>query len=121
MVYANIIHIKRLLCYQASFFSGFGRHMGYDWRATASALSPRGNAFSFVDFWGFSSRNPGVTRIARTTECVRYKLQRAATSLLASRSILIDSSFPYLLSLEDQFSATEDAVVHLDTFWMSAT
>ena len=24
-------------------------------------------------------------------------------------------SFPYLLGLEDQFSATKDAVVHLDT------
>ena len=31
-----------------------------------------------------------------------------------------DCSFLYLLGLEDQFSATEDAVVHLDTFWISA-
>ena len=28
----------------------------------------------------------------------------------------IDYSFLHLLGLEDQFSATEDAVVHLDTF-----
>ena len=26
----------------------------------------------------------------------------------------------YLLGLEDQFNTTEDAVVHLDTFWISA-
>ena len=28
-------------------------------------------------------------------------------------------SFLYLLGLEDQFSATEDVIVHLDTFWIS--
>ena len=32
-----------------------------------------------------------------------------------------DYSFLYLLGLEDQFSATQDAVVHLDTFWISST
>ena len=26
-----------------------------------------------------------------------------------------------LLGLEDEFSATEDAFVHLDTFWISVT
>ena len=28
---------------------------------------------------------------------------------------MFDYSFPYLLGLEDQFSATEDTVVYLDT------
>ena len=31
-----------------------------------------------------------------------------------------DYSFHYLLGLEDQFSATEDTVVHVETFWIPA-
>ena len=31
-----------------------------------------------------------------------------------------ESNFLYLVSLEDQFIATEDSIVHLDTFWISA-
>ena len=34
MVYANIIYTKRLLSYRATFLSGLGHHMSYDWRAT---------------------------------------------------------------------------------------
>ena len=30
-----------------------------------------------------------------------------------------DYSFLYLIGLEDQFSATEDTVVYLDSFWIS--
>ena len=41
MVYANIIHTKRLLCYQAFSLCGLGRRTSYDWRATATKLSPR--------------------------------------------------------------------------------
>ena len=31
------------------------------------------------------------------------------------------NAWNHVLGLEDQFSATEDAVVHLDTFWITAT
>ena len=37
----NIIHTIRLLYYRASSFSGLGRRTSYDWRATASKLSPK--------------------------------------------------------------------------------
>ena len=49
----------------------------------------------------------------QTTEHMRYK---AVTSLLEQN---VNCSFFYLLSLEDQFSATEDAVVHVDTSLIS--
>ena len=32
-----------------------------------------------------------------------------------------DYSFLYLLGVKDQLSVTEDAVVHLDTFWIFET
>ena len=40
---------------------------------------------------------------------------------LARGTLRADYSFLYLLGLEDQFGATKDAVVHLDTFWISTT
>ena len=40
-VYANIVHTKRLLCYQTSSFSGLGWRMSYDQWATALELSPK--------------------------------------------------------------------------------
>ena len=35
---------------------------------------------------------------------------------ITATSLLVHYSFLYILGLEDQFSATEDAVVHLDHF-----
>ena len=43
-----------------------------------------------------------------TTERVELREQKFARKF--------DYSFLYLLGLEDQFSTTEDAIVHLDTF-----
>ena len=54
-----------------------------------------------VDFWGFRSSSPGMAYI-------REELSEQD----------FDYSFFYLQGLEDQFSATEDAVVHLDTLYL---
>ena len=92
------------------------------WFGVAYELRPRNCQILFpktlcvlvVDFWGFCSIIPGVARIlgyTQTTERVELREQK------------FDYSFRFLHGLEDQFSATEDAVVHLDTctFWISAT
>ena len=77
-------------------FSGLGWRTSYDWWPPTSKLSPTCIMFSLGNFWGFCSTTPGD------------KFARSLTSFL------------YLLALENQFGATEDARVHLDTFRMSA-
>ena len=52
---------------------------------------------------------------------MRVSHLQCATSLLAGNyEQKLDYSFLYLLDVENHFSATEDVVVHLDIFWISA-
>ena len=52
-VYEHTVHTKRLLCYQASFFSCLGRSTNYDWRAKATKVSPVSTIFSIGSLWRF--------------------------------------------------------------------
>ena len=97
-------------------------------QATSGELRPRNGppvckALVFVDFCGFCLRIPGVARIVRPHPHYRtsvfYSVGQVCLQITVSRQ-KFDYSFLYLLALEDQFNATEDAVVHLDTFRISA-
>ena len=115
-MYENIPHTKRLLCYLASSFSDLEPRTSYDWRTTATKLqvtvskdAPRamsstsGASVQIFRGWYVKSGH------ARTTERLE---------LLGKK---LDYSFLYFVGLEDQFSPTVDAVVHVDTCWISAT
>ena len=68
-------------------------------------------ACSVVNFWGFYSIILGLVRIIRQHPdyWTRGTVQK------------FDYSFLYLLFLEDQYSANENTVVVLGTFWISST
>ena len=113
-MYANIIHTKRLLCDRTSSFLVWGGV-----RATTGELWPRNGPRAcktsvFVDFWGFGLRNPGVARIVRPHP--DYWTRVLCATSLTGNCQRAEVGLQFSLDVEDHLSATEDAVVHLDTF-----
>ena len=68
----------------------FELHVSYDWRATASKLSPRHFAFSFRHFFGFSD-NCGHDTYSQATHGVEHGVLNvcvtAVTSLLGTNGV----------------------------------
>ena len=124
MVCVDIIHTKQLLYYQTSSFSGLGRHTSYDWQATAKKRSPSMQdahvrrllwlLFTYSGCGTYSQATPGLLN-ACVTVCDEF----ASRQLSVSRSWTM--VFSIYLILKTSLSATEDAVVHLDTFWISCS
>ena len=81
MVHANIIHTKRLLCYQASSLFGLGQRTRYDWRAMALKLSPKmlrilgyqllGLLFKYSGLDVYSRAMPGLLNMC-VTGCNKF-------------------------------------------------
>ena len=94
-MYSNIVHAKRLLYNRTSSFSGLRHRTSYDWRAMAKKQSP-----SMQD-----------TRVRRLLWLLftYFGCGTYSQATPVSRQ----------LSVMGQFSAMEDAVVDLDTFWIS--
>ena len=70
--------------------------------------------FTYSGCGTYSQATPELLK-ACVTVCDEF-----ASSQLSVRRQKFDYTFLYSLGLEDQFSAMEDAVVHPDTFWISA-
>ena len=99
-----------------------GWRTSYDRRATATKLPVTLSEDASCAWSSTSGASAQLFRVwhifsshTQTTECVELWEPRWEQK--------VDYSFLYLhvLGLEDQFSTTEDAVVHLDTFWIPAT
>ena len=95
-------------------------------RAMTGKLRPQNcslvcKTLAFVYFYGFSLCIPSVAIMVAPHPDYGTRALQCMTSFLAGNSQKFDNSFLHLLGLdhEDQFSAKEDAVVHLDTFWIS--
>ena len=65
-----------------------------------------------VDFRGFCHMFSGRGTYSQATPRLLSSCDKQPTVSTEK----FDYCFPYLVGLEDQFSASEDAVVHLDTF-----
>ena len=123
--YTCIIHTKRLLCYQVQYLPFLVLDSVQD---TTSKLQPqnciqRCITFLFVDFWAslhllrmwkvHSQATPGSLNV-----CVTICDEFASNQLRVSNSSTI--VFSIYLAMKTNLSGTENAVVHLATFWISA-
>ena len=116
-------YIQQFLCYQSSPFSGLELRMSYKCWTTASKLSPRvhfvlvrqllGLHFRYSRCGTYSYPAPGLL-----STCVTRCDEFSSNHLWVSRSLVIVFSI-FLTLIEDLFSATEDAIVCLHTFWIS--
>ena len=92
MAYANVIHTKRLVYYWTSSFYGLGQRKSYNWRDTAKKLFP-------------CMQDAHVHQLL-------WLLLRAC---IPGGAHIVRPHPDYWTHVEDHLSATEDAVVHLDT------
>ena len=84
--------------------AGYYHHRRFVWPASSLVID-LGVPFNYSGRGTYSQATPGLLN-AWNSEI---------------RSSTIHCSFLHLRGVEDQFSATEAAVVHLDTFWIPAT